>query len=97
MFLFLRRKLGLALHIMAPKYHFAVVRLCTNVESKSKGRCCKVGLSSVSAIEGTFLQFLPQKELFSSFYRRTDFSAMQQNFLLRNEAFCCALKLFVVH
>ena len=32
--------------------------LCTNVESKSKERRCKVSFSSVSAAEGTFLQFL---------------------------------------
>ena len=38
--------------------------LCANVESKSKGRRCKVSLASVSTVEGTFLQFLP----------RTDFS-----------------------
>ena len=36
--------------------------LCANVESKSKGRRCKVSFSSVSAAEGTFLQFLLQTD-----------------------------------
>ena len=81
----------------ASKYHFAVARLCTNIESKSKGRRCKVGLSSVSAAERTFLQFLPQKELSSSFCCRTDFFAMQQNFLLCNKASCCTVKLSAVY
>ena len=70
----------------ASKYHFAAARLCTNVESKSKGRRCKVGLSSVSTAERTFLQFLPQKELSSSFCRRTDF-------MLCSKTFCYVIKL----
>ena len=37
--------------------------------------------------------FLSQNELFSSFCRRTDFSAIQQNFLLCNKASCCVVKL----
>ena len=76
---------------------FVAARLCVNVEFKSKERRCKVGLSSVSAVEGTFFQFLSQEELFSSFCHKTDFSAMQQNFLLCNKASCCAVKLPAVH
>ena len=41
--------------------------------------------------------FLPQKELFSSFCYRTNFSAMQQNFLLCNKASCYAVKLSAVN
>ena len=41
--------------------------------------------------------FLPQKKLFSSFCRRTDFSTMQQNFLLCNKTSCCAVKLSTMH
>ena len=90
----------------ASKYHFAAARLCTNVESKSKGRRCKVGLSSVSAAERTFLQFLPQKELFSSFCCKRNFSPVSTakknfspvsvvglTFLLCNKTFCYAIKL----
>ena len=41
--------------------------------------------------------FLLQKELFSSFYHMTDFSIMQQNFLLCNKVSCCAVKLSAVY
>ena len=54
-------------------------------------------LSSVSAAEETFLQFLPQKEFFSSFCCKTDFSAMQQNFLLCNRASYCVVKFSTVY
>ena len=53
-------------------------------------------LSSVSAVEETFLQFLPQKELFSSFYRKMNFSPVSATgltFLLCSKTFCCAIKL----
>ena len=59
--------------------------------------CCRRNFSPVFAAKWTFLQFLLQKELFSSFYHMTDFSIMQQNFLLCNKVSCCAVKLSAVY
>ena len=106
-FLFLKRKLGLALRRMGFKVPFCrcqVVRKCwVQVQGKTLQSglilcfCRRRNFSPVSAAEETFLQFLPQKKLFSSFCHKTDFSAMQQNFLLRNEVSCCAVKFSVMH
>ena len=37
--------------------------------------------------------FLPQKEFFSNFYRRIDFSVVRQNFLSFSKTVCRAVKL----
>ena len=84
------------IHIYIYKIYFAEHEkqdICIYILTAGKTWCS----SSVSAAEGTFLYFLPQKEIFSNFCPMTDFSAMQQNFLLCNKASCCAVKLSVVY
>ena len=55
---------------------------------KSRGQRCKLGLFSISTVEGTYLQFLPQDWLFLTFLCNKVF----YTFLLREwrfSIFCC--------